>query len=79
LPSWSLRITLAQNLEAAMPWDRTRGAGVNSLADARPAQERRCLDENRQAIEAYNERVAEHGLLSDLNADAGQDRGEPEC
>ena len=28
-------------------------------------QERRWLEENREAIEAYNRRVAEHGLLSD--------------
>jgi antitoxin CcdA len=27
--------------------------------------ERRWLEENREAIEAYNRRVAEHGLLSD--------------
>lgn len=31
----------------------------------RVEQERRWLEENRQAIEAYNRRVAEHGLLSD--------------
>ena len=29
-------------------------------------QERRWLDENRQALEAYNEGVAKHGLLSDV-------------
>ena len=28
-------------------------------------QERRWLEENREAIEAYNRHVAEHGLLSD--------------
>jgi post-segregation antitoxin CcdA len=28
-------------------------------------QERRWLQENREAIEAYNRRVAQHGLLSD--------------
>lgn len=28
-------------------------------------QEKRWLEENRSAIEAYNRRVAEHGLLSD--------------
>jgi antitoxin CcdA len=28
-------------------------------------QERRWLEENREAIEAYNRRVAQHGLLSD--------------
>jgi post-segregation antitoxin (ccd killing protein) len=28
-------------------------------------QERRWLEKNREAIEAYNRRVAEHGLLSD--------------
>ena len=28
-------------------------------------RERRWLEENREAIEAYNRRVAEHGLLSD--------------
>jgi len=28
-------------------------------------QERRWLEENREAIEAYNRRVAEYGLLSD--------------
>jgi len=31
----------------------------------RAERERRWLDENRAAIEAYNRRVAEHGLLSD--------------
>jgi len=31
----------------------------------RAEQERRWLDENREAIAAYNRRVAEHGLLSD--------------
>ena len=34
----------------------------------RAEQERRWLEENREAIDAYNRRVAEHGLLSD---DAG--------
>lgn len=29
-------------------------------------QERRWLEENRQAFEAYNAHVAEHGLLSDF-------------
>jgi post-segregation antitoxin (ccd killing protein) len=29
-------------------------------------QERRWLEENRQALQAYNVRVARHGLLSDL-------------
>jgi len=28
-------------------------------------QERRWLEENREALNAYNERVAKHGLLSD--------------
>lgn len=28
-------------------------------------QERQWLEDNREAIEAYNRRVAEHGLLSD--------------
>jgi Post-segregation antitoxin CcdA len=28
-------------------------------------QERRWLEENREAIESYNRRVAEHGLLAD--------------
>jgi hypothetical protein len=28
-------------------------------------QERRWLEKNREAIETYNRRVAEHGLLSD--------------
>jgi antitoxin CcdA len=31
----------------------------------RAEQERRWLEDNRQAIEAYNQRVAKHGLLSD--------------
>jgi antitoxin CcdA len=31
----------------------------------RAEQEKRWLEENRGAIEAYNRRVAEHGLLSD--------------
>jgi antitoxin CcdA len=31
----------------------------------RAEQERRWLQENRQALDAYNNRVAEHGLLSD--------------
>jgi post-segregation antitoxin (ccd killing protein) len=34
----------------------------------RVEQERRWLEENREAIAQYNRRVAEHGLLSD---DAG--------
>jgi len=34
----------------------------------RADQERRWLEENREAIAQYNRRVAEHGLLSD---DAG--------
>jgi post-segregation antitoxin (ccd killing protein) len=29
-------------------------------------QERRWIEENRQALEAYDTRVAEHGLLSDF-------------
>ena len=31
----------------------------------RAERERRWLEENRAAIEAYNRRVAEHGILSD--------------
>jgi antitoxin CcdA len=31
----------------------------------RAEQEKRWLQENRAAIEAYNQRVAQHGLLSD--------------
>jgi antitoxin CcdA len=31
----------------------------------RAEQERRWLEENQEAIEQYNRRVAEHGLLSD--------------
>ena len=31
----------------------------------RTEQERRWLEENRAAIGAYNQRVAQHGLLSD--------------
>jgi post-segregation antitoxin (ccd killing protein) len=38
-----------------------RGARPGPTAE----QARRWLEENRQAIEAYNLRVAKHGLLSD--------------
>ena len=41
--------------------------------DGTTVQERRWLEKNREAIEAYNRRVAEHGLLSD---EAGL-RGDP--
>ena len=34
-------------------------------AIVRAEQEKRWLEENRAAIEAYNQRVAQHGLLSD--------------
>ena len=48
-----LRINLSDTLERRL---RTL---------VRAERERRWLDENRAAIEAYNRRVAEHGLLSD--------------
>jgi antitoxin CcdA len=51
-----MNINLSENLE-----QRLRGL-------IRAEQERRWLEENREAIAQYNRRVAEHGLLSD---DAG--------
>jgi antitoxin CcdA len=51
-----MNINLSESLE-----QRLRGL-------IRAEQERRWLDENREAIAQYNRRVAEHGLLSD---DAG--------
>jgi post-segregation antitoxin (ccd killing protein) len=37
----------------------------NAVSRAKAEQERRWLDENQPAIEAYNLRIAQHGLLSD--------------
>jgi antitoxin CcdA len=51
-----MNINLSESLE-----QRLRGL-------IRVEQERRWLEENREAIAQYNRRVAEHGLLSD---DAG--------
>jgi antitoxin CcdA len=51
-----MNINLSESLE-----QRLRGV-------IRAEQERRWLEENREAIAQYNRRVAEHGLLSD---DAG--------
>jgi antitoxin CcdA len=51
-----MNINLSESLE-----QRLRGL-------IRAEQERRWLEENREAIAQYNRRVAEHGLLSD---DAG--------
>jgi antitoxin CcdA len=51
-----MNINLSETLE-----QRLRGL-------IRAEQERRWLEENREAIAQYNRRVAEHGLLSD---DAG--------
>ena len=48
-----LRINLSETLEQRL----------RTIVKAE--QERRLLEENREAIEAYNRRVAEHGLLSD--------------
>jgi len=48
-----LRINLSDTLERRL---RTL---------VRADREKRWLEENRHAIEAYNRRVAEHGLLSD--------------
>lgn len=48
-----MNINLSENLE-----QRLRGL-------IRAEQERRWLEENREAIAEYNRRVAEHGLLSD--------------
>jgi post-segregation antitoxin (ccd killing protein) len=40
--------------------------GADNLKPLSKAErERRWLEENREAIEAYNRRVAEYGLLSD--------------
>jgi post-segregation antitoxin (ccd killing protein) len=39
----------------------TRQAPLHVTAE----QERRWLEKNREAIKAYNRRVAQHGLLSD--------------
>jgi antitoxin CcdA len=51
-----LNINISETLE-----QRLRGL-------VRAAQEKRWLEENREALVQYNRRVAEHGLLSD---DAG--------
>lgn len=48
-----LRINISETLERRL------------RAIVKAEQERRWLEENREAIEAYNRRVAEHGLLSD--------------
>ena len=48
-----LRVNLSETLEKRL---RTI---------VRTERERRWLEENRAAIEAYNRRVAEHGILSD--------------
>jgi post-segregation antitoxin (ccd killing protein) len=40
-------------------------------------QERRWLEENREAIDTYNRRVAQHGLLSDHTGLIGCDRYRP--
>ncbi|MCX8085273.1 MAG: type II toxin-antitoxin system CcdA family antitoxin [Rhodocyclaceae bacterium] len=47
------KINLSQTLEAAL------------AAEIKKEKERRWLEENRAAIEAYNREVAEHGLFSD--------------
>ena len=47
------KINLSQTLEAALQ------------IELKKEKERRWLEENRAAIEAYNREVAEHGLFSD--------------
>lgn len=47
------KINLSQTLEAALQ------------VEVKKEKERRWLEENRAAIEAYNREVAEHGLFSD--------------
>jgi len=47
------KINLSQTLEAALQ------------VELKKEKERRWLEENRAAIEAYNREVAEHGLFSD--------------
>lgn len=48
-----LRINLSETLERRL------------ITLVKAERERRWLEENKAAIEAYNRRVAEHGLLSD--------------
>ena len=48
-----LRINISETLERRL------------RAIVKAEQERRWLEENREALQAYNRRVAEHGLLSD--------------
>lgn len=47
------KINLSQTLEAAL------------AVELKKEKERRWLEENRAAIEAYNREIAEHGLFSD--------------
>lgn len=47
------KINLSQTLEAALQ------------VELKKEKERRWLEENRAAIEAYNREIAEHGLWSD--------------
>ena len=51
---------------------------MTNTPEARPRaatdQERRWLEENREAIEAYNRRVAQDGLLSDHTGVIGCER-----
>lgn len=47
------KINLSQTLETAL------------TAEVKKEKERRWLEENRPAIDAYNREVAEHGLFSD--------------
>jgi antitoxin CcdA len=49
----AFKINLSQTLEAAL------------LVELKKEKERRWLEENRAAIDAYNRHVEEHGLFSD--------------
>ncbi len=49
----ALGINLSRTLETAL------------TAEVKKAKEKKWLEENRAAIEAYNREVAEHGLFSD--------------
>ena len=51
------KINLSQTLEAALQ------------AELKKEKERRWLEENRAAIEAYNREIAEYGLFSDAFRD----------
>jgi antitoxin CcdA len=51
------KINLSQTLEAALQ------------VELKKEKERRWLEENRAAIEAYNREIAEHGLFSDAFRD----------